>query len=133
MTQELRRVRIEGFHGLRGLDVEVSPLTVLLGESRAGKTSIVSALERCLGVGRTPEDPFDASDFERSGDDDAPIEITLLFAGEPIDFDEAALSEQLAADEVRIRIDLGIGRGQGEAFGCDLTEQYVIENSEYST
>ena len=30
-------------------------------------------------------------------------------------------------------VDLGVGEGTGEAFGCDLTEQYVIENSEYST
>ena len=26
-----------------------------------------------------------------------------------------------------------IGAGTGEAFGCDLSEEYVIENSEYST
>jgi N-acetylglutamate synthase/N-acetylornithine aminotransferase len=32
-----------------------------------------------------------------------------------------------------IRLDLGLGRGTGEAFGCDLTEQYVIENAEYTT
>jgi len=31
------------------------------------------------------------------------------------------------------RLDLGLGSGSGEAFGCDLTEAYVIENSEYST
>ena len=85
MTQELRRVRIEGFHGLRGLDVDVSALTVLLGESRSGKTSILDALERCLGVERTPENPFDASDFECPGDSPVPIEITLQFGGEPVD------------------------------------------------
>ena len=32
-----------------------------------------------------------------------------------------------------IRLDLGLGDGTGEAFGCDLTEEYVIENSEYTT
>jgi N-acetylglutamate synthase/N-acetylornithine aminotransferase len=30
-------------------------------------------------------------------------------------------------------VDLGIGGGTGEAFGCDLTEGYVIENAEYTT
>ena len=40
---------------------------------------------------------------------------------------------QLKTDEVLIRLDLGLGDGSGEAFGCDLTEQYVIENSEYTT
>jgi glutamate N-acetyltransferase/amino-acid N-acetyltransferase len=39
----------------------------------------------------------------------------------------------MRAGEVLIRVDLGVGDGAGEAFGCDLTEQYVRENSEYST
>jgi len=37
------------------------------------------------------------------------------------------------ADEVVLELDLGLGSGTGEAFGCDLTETYVIENSEYTT
>ena len=37
------------------------------------------------------------------------------------------------APEVLIALDLGLGDGRGEAFGCDLTEAYVIENSEYTT
>jgi glutamate N-acetyltransferase/amino-acid N-acetyltransferase len=37
------------------------------------------------------------------------------------------------ASEVLIRLDLGPGEGMGEAFGCDLTETYVRENSEYTT
>jgi len=61
------------------------------------------------------------------------IEGTPVFAGLPLDYDEAALSERMRDGEVIIRVDLGLGAGNGEAFGCDLTEEYVIENSEYST
>jgi N-acetylglutamate synthase/N-acetylornithine aminotransferase len=39
----------------------------------------------------------------------------------------------MAGKEVLLRLDLGLGSGTGEAFGCDLTEAYVIENSEYTT
>jgi glutamate N-acetyltransferase/amino-acid N-acetyltransferase len=39
----------------------------------------------------------------------------------------------MAGDEVLIRVDVGLGSGTGEAFGCDLTEGYVRENSEYTT
>ena len=39
----------------------------------------------------------------------------------------------MAAPEVLVRVDLDSGNGIGEAFGCDLTEDYVRENSEYST
>jgi glutamate N-acetyltransferase/amino-acid N-acetyltransferase len=39
----------------------------------------------------------------------------------------------MGAAEVVFGLDLGLGTGSGEAFGCDLTEAYVIENSEYTT
>ena len=57
----------------------------------------------------------------------------LVFAGSPLAFDRAAAGKEMDAPEVLIRLDLGLGDGCGEAFGCDLTEQYVIENAEYTT
>jgi glutamate N-acetyltransferase/amino-acid N-acetyltransferase len=56
-----------------------------------------------------------------------------VFAGAPLPFDKPALSARMRAPEVLIRVDLGVGGGTGEAFGCDLTEAYVVENSAYST
>jgi glutamate N-acetyltransferase/amino-acid N-acetyltransferase len=56
-----------------------------------------------------------------------------VFEGEPLPFDRDALSRAMAVPEVLLRVDLGFGDGRGEAFGCDLTEQYVLENSAYST
>jgi glutamate N-acetyltransferase/amino-acid N-acetyltransferase len=58
---------------------------------------------------------------------------TDVFAGVPLAFDADALRAAMDAPEVLIRVDLGIGSGRGEAFGCDLTEAYVVENSAYST
>jgi glutamate N-acetyltransferase/amino-acid N-acetyltransferase len=54
-------------------------------------------------------------------------------AGGPVAFDRTAARTAMDAPELLIRLDLGLGDGTGEAFGCDLTEQYVIENSEYTT
>ncbi len=54
-------------------------------------------------------------------------------AGGPLPFDRDAAREAMTAPELVIELDLGLGDGTGEAFGCDLTEQYVIENSEYTT
>ncbi len=48
-------------------------------------------------------------------------------------FDRAAARAAMDAPEVVFALDLGLGDGSGEAFGCDLTEAYVIENSEYTT
>ena len=53
--------------------------------------------------------------------------------GGPVAFDRAAARVAMDAPEVVFALDLGLGGGSGEAFGCDLTEAYVIENSEYTT
>ncbi|MES2209160.1 MAG: bifunctional ornithine acetyltransferase/N-acetylglutamate synthase [Chloroflexota bacterium] len=61
---------------------------------------------------------------------------TLVFdgaAGGPQTFDRTAARRAMEASEITIRLDLGLGSGYGEAFGCDLTEAYVRENSEYTT
>lgn len=40
---------------------------------------------------------------------------------------------QMSGDEVSFRIDLGLGTASARAWGCDLTEAYVLENSAYTT
>ena len=54
-------------------------------------------------------------------------------SGGPVPFDRAAARTAMDAPEVVVALDVGLGDGHGEAFGCDLTEEYVIENSEYTT
>lgn len=54
-------------------------------------------------------------------------------AGGPVAFDRAVARAAMDAPELVIGLDLVQGSGTGEAFGCDLTEAYVIENSEYTT
>jgi glutamate N-acetyltransferase/amino-acid N-acetyltransferase len=53
--------------------------------------------------------------------------------GGPLQFDRGAARAAMDAPELLIELDLGLGDGAGEAFGCDLTQEYVIENSEYTT
>ncbi len=53
--------------------------------------------------------------------------------GGPVDFDRPAVRLAMDAQEVVIALDLRLGAGRGEAFGCDLSETYVTENSEYTT
>ncbi len=56
-----------------------------------------------------------------------------MYPGEP----SAALleraSQYLAGDQVVIRVDLGIGAGAFTVYGCDLTEEYVRINSDYTS
>jgi glutamate N-acetyltransferase/amino-acid N-acetyltransferase len=53
--------------------------------------------------------------------------------GGPLSFDRVGARQAMDAPEILIRLDLGLDAGTGEAFGCDLTEEYVIENAEYTT
>ena len=53
--------------------------------------------------------------------------------GGPTGIDKAAARIAMDAEEVLIRLDIGLGSGTGEAFGCPLTEGYVKENSEYTS
>ncbi len=58
----LSRIRIEGYRGIRRLDLELDELTAVLGENGFGKTSLLDALMTCLGAGAGPP-TFAVDDF----------------------------------------------------------------------
>jgi glutamate N-acetyltransferase/amino-acid N-acetyltransferase len=53
--------------------------------------------------------------------------------GGPVGIDKEAARAAMDSEDVLVRVDLGLGTGTGEAFGCPLTEGYVKENAEYTT
>ena len=66
----------------------------------------------------------------------------LMAAGEPIAFDRPAASAYLQAcvdgaylqsDCVQIRLVVGDGAAKAQAWGCDLSDQYVRINADYTT
>ena len=57
----------------------------------------------------------------------------LMEAGQPVAFDRDAASAVLREDRVSIRLRLGSGPGVGVGWGCDLSDQYVRINADYTT
>ena len=57
----------------------------------------------------------------------------LMEAGQPVAFDRDAASAVLREDRVSIRLRLGSGPGFGVGWGCDLSDQYVRINADYTT
>ena len=57
----------------------------------------------------------------------------VLEAGAPQPFDKATVAKYLANEEVTITADLNLGTASATAWGCDLTEEYVRINSQYTT
>jgi glutamate N-acetyltransferase/amino-acid N-acetyltransferase len=74
-------------------------------------------------------------------------EHQLMEAGQPLPFDRAAASHSMKeraagaylsadptkGDTVAIRLRVGSGPGSGMAWGCDLSDQYVRINADYTT
>ena len=59
--------------------------------------------------------------------------LCLMRAGRPQPFDQGLAKAVLDRDEVPFRICLNLGDASAIAWGCDLTEEYVTINSEYTT
>jgi glutamate N-acetyltransferase/amino-acid N-acetyltransferase len=59
--------------------------------------------------------------------------VTLVRDGGPLRFDPTAASAAMGAAEVEIVVDLHQGAARAVAWGCELTEAYVVENSAYTT
>ena len=57
----------------------------------------------------------------------------LMEQGQPVAFDRDAASAALREDTVSIRLHLGSGPGTGVGWGCDLSDQYVRINADYTT
>lgn len=64
--------------------------------------------------------------------------FALMEKGQPLDFDAAAASGYLAEvtgrhGTVEVEVRIGGGEASGQAWGCDLSYDYVRINAEYTT
>jgi len=58
------------------------------------------------------------------------IRVAVKGARDP-DYSEAKTSAYMKGDEITIRVDLGLGRGEATVWTCDLTKAYVEINGDY--
>jgi glutamate N-acetyltransferase/amino-acid N-acetyltransferase len=59
--------------------------------------------------------------------------ICLVKRGIPLPFDEKMAERALTDSQVAIDLNLNLGKARATAWGCDLSEEYVIINSQYTT
>jgi glutamate N-acetyltransferase/amino-acid N-acetyltransferase len=113
------------------------------------RTVCGSSLVKCAVHGRDPNWGRIVAAAGRAGVPMDPAAVALwlgphqlMAAGQPLAFDRPAASAYLrdrAAgaylrdDTAEIRLVVGSGRGQGLAWGCDLSDQYVRINADYTT
>ena len=80
-----------------------------------------------MAVGKT------GIDLEESKIDLYINEIQIASEGKAIAYNVQSVITALGKEEVSIKVSLNIGSGYGQAWGSDLTEEYVIFNSAYTT
>jgi len=60
-------------------------------------------------------------------------DVCVMKQGSPVSFDKQKVSAGLAGREVSARLCLNLGQGKAVAWGCDLSEEYVTINSDYTS
>ena len=59
--------------------------------------------------------------------------VCIMEAGKPVPFHRAAVVALMRGDEVTFGVNLNLADGKATSWGCDLTEEYVVINSAYTT
>ncbi len=131
------------------LEVQVEGASDDAAARTIARTICSSSLVKCAVHGRDPNWGRIVAAAGRAGvpmDPDAVAlwlgDHQLMAAGQPLAFDRPAASAYirdraagtyLHDDTVLIRIQVGAGSGSGCAWGCDLSDQYVRINADYTT
>jgi glutamate N-acetyltransferase/amino-acid N-acetyltransferase len=131
------------------IEVQVEGAAMEAGARAIARTVCGSSLVKCAVHGRDPNWGRIVAAAGRAGVLFQPDAVALwlgphqlMAAGQPLVFDRSAASAYLrdrAAgaylqdDTVQIRLQVGEGPGQGRAWGCDLSDQYVRINADYTT
>jgi glutamate N-acetyltransferase/amino-acid N-acetyltransferase len=59
--------------------------------------------------------------------------LTVFATGAGLEVDLESVRQAFEQPEIEIRAELGLGSGRAEAWGCDLSAEYVRINAEYTT
>jgi glutamate N-acetyltransferase/amino-acid N-acetyltransferase len=139
-TDLARKMAADGEGASKLLTVEVSGAASESDARKAARAVVGSSLVKAALHG---EDPNWGRIFAAVGNSGAYVDNSLAGlwigavqiardgVGTGVSKDEAR--QEMRGDEVTVRVDLGVGEASARAWGCDLTEAYVVENSAYST
>ncbi|WP_424952403.1 bifunctional glutamate N-acetyltransferase/amino-acid acetyltransferase ArgJ [Deinococcus sp.] len=139
MRDLARQIAADGEGATKLLTVRVSGAASEAEALAAARTCCVSPLLKSAVHGNDPNWGRVIMAVGRSGAGVSIEAMTVsvqgvpVFAGKPLGYDASAVSAAMKADEVIFEVALGVGEAQGEAWGCDLSGEYVVINSEYTT
>jgi glutamate N-acetyltransferase/amino-acid N-acetyltransferase len=122
------------------IEVKVSGAASLKDARLAARTIISSSLVKSAVHGSDPNWGRVLAAAGRSGAalEEAKTElymgdICVVKDGSPVPFDKKGAVKYLDGKEIYIALNLHLGRAEATAWGCDLSEEYVKINAEYTT
>ncbi len=139
-TQLARQLASDGEGATKLIQVDVTGAASDVDARAAARAVVRSNLVKAAVHG---EDPNWGRIFMAVGNSGARVDparaalwigsLQIAGGGVGLDVSRDEGRAQMAGDEVHLRVDLGLGAARARAWGCDLTEQYVVENSAYTT
>lgn len=134
-----KQIARDGEGATRLMTVRVTGAASADDARAAAKTVAGSSLVKTAVHGADPNWGRILAAAGRSGAASDPTRVRVaaqgyeLYLGEPLPFDEAEVSSALKAEEVLLEVDLAAGSATAEAWGCDMSAEYVRINADYTT
>lgn len=135
-----KKIAADGEGATKLIDVTVQQATSALAARMMAKKIVGSALVKAAMFG---EDPnwgriVCAAGYAEQPLDPEKLVVTIgkqiIFqAGMPTGYLQEEMQETLAQKEIKLELNLGLGTASGQAWGCDLSYEYVKINACYHT
>jgi glutamate N-acetyltransferase/amino-acid N-acetyltransferase len=139
-TDLARKMAADGEGATKLMQVDVTGAASAEDARKAARAVVSSSLVKAAVHGEDPNWGRILCAVGNSGAELDPLRAALWIGSVQVARDgvatpatKAEARGQMAGHDVNFRVDLGLGSGSATAWGCDLTEAYVHENSAYST
>jgi glutamate N-acetyltransferase/amino-acid N-acetyltransferase len=130
----------DGEGATRLIEVRVSGALSASDAKLAARTVVSSSLVKAAVHGSDPNwgriicaVGYSGAEVDQGRVDISVGNIPLMVDGEIEKFDPVDASAQLAGPDVSIGVNLHLGEAEALAWGCDLSEEYVHINADYTT
>ena len=140
MTELAKLIAKDGEGATKLIEVNVVGAQTAIAARMIAKSIVGSMLVKSAIFGKDPNWGRILCAVGYSGIEFDPATVTIELAGitvfekgEPLAFDQTQMAENLAAEAVNITVKLAAGVATGQAWGCDLTYDYVKINALYHT
>lgn len=135
-----KAIAADGEGATRLIEVVVRGAESVADARAAARAVAASNLLKCAVYGSDPNWGRIACAAGYSGANLVESLLDITIAGVPtlrhgnvLPFDARAASSALKQPEVTIEVNLNLGAHSATAWGCDMTEEYVVINSKYTT